>query len=181
MYLTFFRMYTNDLKECCEKFLDLDRRISNHYLLYGEAVQCFIIGLASFQLYRETNNPLWAERGRKRKNDMKTWAKEGSSWNFEHKLLLLEAEDEYSSGNLDCAKELYKNAIATAQAHKFVNDEALACELTAKFYQEIGDLPSSLNHYRLAHEKYCQWGAAAKAANLFAYINETFAGAVGRT
>lgn len=106
---------------------------------------------------------------------MRHWAVEGSSWNFEHKLKLMEAEEQFSIGDVKRAKESYTMAIELAQCRKFINDEALACELAAKFYFETGDLSSSLEHYRFAHEKYCEWGAVGKANQLFGLINETFA------
>lgn len=49
-----------------------------------------------------------------------------------------------------------------------------ACECAAKFYLEFGDRESSLNHFRLAHQKYTDWGAIAKAELLFAFANEQF-------
>jgi hypothetical protein len=52
----------------------------------------------------------------------------------------------------------------------------LACELAARFYLEIGDLPSALDHFLLSHEKYELWGAVGKAALLFAFVNDKFSG-----
>lgn len=117
---------------------------------------------------------MWLERGRKCKADMKLWAEQGSFWNFQHKLMLLEAEDHYSNGNFENAELSYKNAISSARSHKFMNDEALACELAARFYLGTGDLASSLAYFKLAHEKYICWGAFAKADRLFASINKKF-------
>ena len=111
----------------------------------------------------------------KRLQDMKLWNEQGDSWNFKHKLQLMEAEEHYSSGNLNLAKESYKNAIESSRLSKFVNDEALANELAGRFYLEIGDLVSSLEHFRLAHKNYNDWGAIGKAGHLFEYTNDTFA------
>lgn len=108
---------------------------------------------------------------------MKQWAQTGT-WNFEHKLHLMEAEEQFSHGLHETAKESYKCAILCARAHKFINDEAFACELTAKFYLNIGDLALSMEHFILAHEKYESWGAVAKAAALFASVNNKFADSV---
>lgn len=144
------------------------------FLYFGDSAQALIIGLVAFQVYRETGDAMWLERGRKCKSDMKLWAEHGSLWNFQHKLMLLEAEDHYSNGNFDNAELSYKNAISSARSHKFVNDEALACELAARFYSGAGDMVTSLAYFKLAHEKYICWGAFSKADRLFASINKKF-------
>ncbi|KAL3798700.1 hypothetical protein HJC23_004451 [Cyclotella cryptica] len=168
-------MLNNDsaIKEYAEEFFELDK--STWCLFSGSIVQTFIAGLAAFQLYRETQNSLWAERASNRKIEMKLWADQGSSWNFKQKLLLMDAEDHYCKGNYECAKKFYSDAIEYAQLHKFIIDEALACELAAKFYLHVGDLMASMEHFRLAHVKYINWGALAKAERLFAYTTEKFA------
>jgi tetratricopeptide (TPR) repeat protein len=118
---------------------------------------------------------VWEARAQDRILNIRLWAEQASAWNFKHKLLLMEAEVLYSYQDFEQAKELYKQAISSARSHKYINDEALSCELAAKFYFDIGDLESSLEYYKLAHEKYCLWGAGAKANQLFTRINETFA------
>jgi tetratricopeptide (TPR) repeat protein len=96
---------------------------------------------------------------------MKALSEQGCKWNFEQKLLLLTAEESFCLGDLAAAKESYKNAIAAAKNHKFLNDECFALEITANFYFETGDLQSSLEHLRQAYDKYNEWGAHAKAIN----------------
>jgi tetratricopeptide (TPR) repeat protein len=110
---------------------------------------------------------------------MKLWEEQGSSWNFQQKLQLMLAEEHYSIGNYNSAKENYNNAIHTARSHKFVNDEALSCELAARFYLETGNIPLALEHFNLAHKKYIDWGAVGKANSLFAYTSDTFASILG--
>lgn len=88
----------------------------------------------------------------------------------------MEAEEHYSSGNLILAKKSYKNAIESARLSRFVNDEALANELAGRFYLETGDLESSLEHFRLAHSNYIDWGAVGKASHLFDYTSNIFTG-----
>jgi tetratricopeptide (TPR) repeat protein len=106
---------------------------------------------------------------------MRLWDEQGSSWNFQHKLQLMQAEEYFSIGYFEQAKESYKNAIHAAGSHKFVNDEALACELAAGFYFETGDRASSLEHFHLAHKKYCDWGCVEKAERLLSSTMQTFA------
>lgn len=165
MYLVFILLKNGDLKEKCEKYFEIEAKIRSNWLLFYDSAHAFIAGLAAFQLFRRTGDNVWAERGRKCKQNMKHWA-DHCAWNFMHKLQLLEAEEYYCHGNLGCAREAYNTAIATACVHKFVNDEALANELAAKFYLNIGDPATSIFCYRHAHAKYEAWGATSKASKL---------------
>ena len=40
---------------------------------------------------------------------------------------------------------------------QFVHEEALACELAAYFYLEIGETNKAVEYCLLAHEKYQEW------------------------
>ena len=53
-----------------------------------------------------------------------------------------------------------------------------ACELAGKFYFNTGNLQISLEYFRIAHEKYDQWGSTKKADMLFQFITEKFSGAL---
>jgi hypothetical protein len=122
MYLSFF-LNIGNLKECCEAFMDSETKTSKVFLMFTDSVKTFIAGISAFRLFRETGDQTWLTRGRKHKELMKHWTTEGSEWNFKHKLNLMEAEDSYCQGNIDFAKEYYKEAIACARSHKFINDE----------------------------------------------------------
>jgi tetratricopeptide (TPR) repeat protein len=166
LYLDFV-FYQQNLKECCEQFHQ--KEIQSGCIVFHETAHAFIAGLASYQLYRETEDFFWYERGKKRLDDIKLWADRGAAWNFSHKLNLLEAEDSFSLGDFDSAKQSYQNAITASKAHKFDNDLSLSYELAAKFYLSIGELQTSLElleHFTLAHEAYCAWGALGKAQKL---------------
>ena len=89
-----------------------------------------------------------------------------SRWNFRHKRLLLEAEFHYTEGETAKAGESYDLAIAAAKDHKFLQDEALACELAAYFYKEQGNEPKSLEMFKQARDAYKKWGAVKKANSL---------------
>jgi hypothetical protein len=165
------------LTEYAEKFFQLKK--NSWFLYFGDAAQTFIVGLVAFQIYRETLDSIWLERGNQCVADMKLWAEQGSLWNFHQNLLLLVAEELYSDGSVENAQVSYINAIASARSHKFIHVEALSCELAGKFYLDTGNLTSSFEHFILAHEKYCEWGALAKANKLLAFINKTFSNALG--
>ena len=143
-------------------------------ILYTASAHRFILGLAAFRLYRKHSDFVWAERGRDCIKDVKVWAEQGSTWNFEQKLKLLEAEENYCLGDFDGAKISYQDAISAARMHKNLLDEALACELAADFYFQTGDASTSLKHYRIAREVYCKYGADGKANDLFSSIKDKF-------
>ena len=88
----------------------------------------------------------------------------------------MEAEDHYCIGNTEQAADAYNKAIASARAHKYINDEALACELAGKFFFDMNNLALSFEYSRLAHEKYFQWKADGKANQLLGLISAKFAG-----
>ncbi|MBE9039776.1 AAA family ATPase [Oscillatoriales cyanobacterium LEGE 11467] len=102
--------------------------------------------------------------------------------NFQHKLHLVEAERSRVLGEKLKAIELYDLAISGAKENQFVQDEALANELAAKFYLDWGFDPSRASGHRSAgpngKEKiarayileayycYARWGAKAKTDHL---------------
>ena len=165
-------LYHGDLRESCQKMFEME--CQSGMILYATSAHKFILGLAAFRLYRKTCDFVWAERGRACIHRLKVWNEEGSTWNFEQKLKMMEAEENFCLGNFEGAKTSYQDAISAARVHKNLSDEALACELAAKFYFKIGDLESSFKHYRLAHEVYSKYGASGKANKLFTYISEKF-------
>ncbi|MGB3264622.1 MAG: GAF domain-containing protein, partial [Microcoleus sp.] len=57
---------------------------------------------------------------------------------YQHKVELVEAEWRGVLGQKAEAMELYDRAIAGAKANEYLNEEALACELAAKFYLSWG-------------------------------------------
>jgi tetratricopeptide (TPR) repeat protein len=159
--------------ECLVAFLEAEMKDS--WLVFNNTYHAFLVGLASFKAYRDTCDNSWLKRGRERMGQMKLWSEQGSPLNFSHKLYLLEAEEQYSVGNIDAARELYKRSIQYAGKSKYVNEEALACELAGRFYFNIGEVSVSLDHFILAHERYQAWGAIGKANQLFGFISSSFA------
>ncbi|KAL7498737.1 hypothetical protein ACHAWT_006712, partial [Skeletonema menzelii] len=175
-YISFiFRSY-DDSKHYTEKYLGC---IVNTWanLLYAHAFHAFYIGLISFWLARKSGEgQQWHERGRRSKLALKKWA-ESSQWTFENKWYLLEAEEAYCNKDFDAAKLFYEKAISSAKQHKFVHEEALACELAAYFYVEIRDTEKAMEYFLLAHEKYHEWGAFGKCDSLSKFVKLLFTAA----
>lgn len=98
-------------------------------------------------------------------NRMKKWA-EHAPMNFLHKYYLIEAERHRVLGNYVDAMELYERAITLAKEHEYINEEALANELTAKFYIEWGKQKIAQTYLTDAYHGYVRWGALAKVDDL---------------
>ncbi|MEG4092637.1 AAA family ATPase [Microcoleus sp. Pol12B4] len=93
------------------------------------------------------------------------WAK-NAPMNYLHKWYLVEAERQRVLGNKAEAIEMYDRAIYGAKDNKFVNEEALANELAAKFYWEWGKEKLAQTYMIEAYYCYVQWGATAKVKDL---------------
>jgi PAS domain S-box-containing protein len=86
--------------------------------------------------------------------------------NFHHKFLLVEAERARVLGNYPEAREFYDRAIALAQNHKYLSEEAIAYELAGRFYSS-GDREHLARYYlQDARYAYRCWGAIAKVKHL---------------
>jgi diguanylate cyclase (GGDEF)-like protein/PAS domain S-box-containing protein len=107
-------------------------------------------------------------------HQMKKWAHH-APMNYLHKYLLVEAERARVLGKNHKAREYYHKAIALAQEHEYLQEEALAYELAAKFYQSRPE-ENQLAHYyfRNAYYAYQRWGANAKLRDLETRYAETF-------
>jgi hypothetical protein len=160
MYCSLILDLYEDTKLNAEKYFQY--RMAPWYLQAGYAQHSFYVGLVSFRIYRETKDRLWLDRGNYFKDRIQSWKEEGSVWNFEHKLYLVEAEKAYSYGDFGCAKILYEKAVTSARLHKFLNEEALALELAGNFYLFIGNKSAALQYFVWAREAYSTWNAFAK-------------------
>ncbi|WGD53154.1 AAA family ATPase [Bradyrhizobium sp. CB1650] len=86
--------------------------------------------------------------------------------NFEHRAALVGAEIARLEGRPLEAMDLYERAIASAHANGFVPNEALACELAARFYAARGFDQIAHLYLRNARQGYLRWGADGKVRQL---------------
>ena len=86
--------------------------------------------------------------------------------NYSHKWHLVEAEKHRVLGNKTEAIELYDRAIAGAKDNEFLQEEALANELAAKFYLDWGKEKVASSYMTDAYYGYARWGAKAKIDQL---------------
>ncbi len=83
-----------------------------------------------------------------------------------HKFHLVQAERSRVLEEHKQAREHYDKAIDLAHEHQYLNEEALAYELAARFYLDQGQTRLALYYLRDAHYAYRRWGAVAKVADL---------------
>jgi hypothetical protein len=88
LYLTFMLDgNVGAVRECAKKFME--HKKSTFFTLFSDTVHAFILGLAAFQISRESQEneaPQWLKIGRKCTSDMKLWAEQGCAWNFQHRV-----------------------------------------------------------------------------------------------
>eukprot|EP00984_Skeletonema_dohrnii_P012129 scaffold4880_cov173-Skeletonema_dohrnii-CCMP3373.AAC.2 len=84
---------------------------------------------------------------------------------------LLQAEEKFPQMDFEAAGVLYDAAILSSKEHKFLNEEALANELTGYFYLDTGMRIKSMHYFSQAFQKYSEWGALAKARMLVKYLD----------
>jgi PAS domain S-box-containing protein len=86
--------------------------------------------------------------------------------NYRHKFELVEAERHRVLGERLEAIELYDRAIAGAKENEYLNEEALANELAAKFYLNWGKEKIAQTYLIEAYYCYARWEAKAKVEDL---------------
>ncbi|MHC5739972.1 AAA family ATPase [Nostoc sp.] len=102
---------------------------------------------------------------------MKYWA-ENAPMNYQHKYDLVLAEKARVLGQTLAAMELYDVAIAGSKENGYIQDEALAYELAAKFYLALGRQEIARTYMTKAHYGYMCWGAIAKVKDLESKYSE---------
>jgi predicted ATPase/signal transduction histidine kinase/tRNA A-37 threonylcarbamoyl transferase component Bud32 len=96
---------------------------------------------------------------------LSSWA-ENVPMNHQHKVDLVAAEKCRVLGQKAEAIELYDKAITSAKENKFIQEEALANELAAKFYLSWGKEKFAAGYMQAAYYCYAKWGAKAKVIDL---------------
>ena len=134
----------------------------------ADLFQTFYQGVSAFRLARLEDDKAeeWKGVGNNAISQYQTWVKY-SEWNWENKLLLLEAELHVCDGELEMAKSKFKASIDSARRHRFVHEEGLASELLGTFLDESGEeAEESKRQFAHARSCYQKWGAFALADRL---------------
>ena len=101
----------------------------------------------------------------KNQRKMKKWARFSNDNHF-HKYMLVEAERARVKGKVPKAMEYYDIAIHHAQKNNYIQEQALANELAARFYLSLGRDIVARTYLIHAKKLYYQWGAIAKVNDL---------------
>jgi PAS domain S-box-containing protein len=105
------------------------------------------------------------EKVAKNQKSMELWAHH-APMNYLHKFQLVQAEIYRSLGQNYAAGDWYDRAIAGAKQNNFIQEEALAHELAAKFYLNWGREKVAAGYMQEAYYGYAHWGAKAKVQDL---------------
>lgn len=128
----------------------------------------FYDALARLAIYPESSAEVQAEIFKKvtaKQEEMKRWAYY-APMNYLHKYHLVEAEKARVLSQLLEAEEFYEQAIQGARENEYLQEEALAYELAAKFYLARGRGKFAQTYMKEAHYCYERWGARAKVKDL---------------
>ncbi|MEH2339977.1 trifunctional serine/threonine-protein kinase/ATP-binding protein/sensor histidine kinase [Nostoc sp.] len=96
---------------------------------------------------------------------LKKWA-HYAPMNHQHKFYLIEAERHRVLQQKNKAMELYDRSISLAKENGYIQEEALANELVAKLYLELGKEKVAQVYMQEAYYCYAKWGAKAKTDDL---------------
>ncbi|PJZ69662.1 serine/threonine protein kinase [Leptospira perolatii] len=116
---------------------------------------------ANYKVSSQEQKAKFIERIKKNQQKLKLLAVTAPE-NFEHKYLLVEAELarlEYKNWK---AGKTYEQAIHLAGRNEFWNDEALACELAARFWLSKSSIKVASLYLNDAYQRYGRWGAVQK-------------------
>jgi predicted ATPase/signal transduction histidine kinase/CheY-like chemotaxis protein/tRNA A-37 threonylcarbamoyl transferase component Bud32 len=143
---------------------------------YLDGVKAFLVvpvfyfydSLSQLAVYSSASNPQrehLLNRVIDNQEKIRHWA-DNAPMNFQHKYQLVEAEKFRILGNYWQAMESYDLAIAGAKEHGYIQEEALANELAARFYFVCGKEKIGQTYLTDAYYGYMRWGAREKVKDL---------------
>jgi predicted ATPase/signal transduction histidine kinase len=121
--------------------------------------------LAEYFHVPENQQHEYLEKLATNQKQMQLWA-EHAPMNYLHKWQLVEAEKCRVLGQNAEAIKLYDQAIQGANENEYIQEEALANELAAKFYLNWGKEKVAASYMQEAYYCYSHWGAKAKVEDL---------------
>jgi PAS domain S-box-containing protein len=147
------------------------RRLSQSpsYRLYFDAAEYCFYGALARAAYCQSapadERSRQFEMLRTHHNQLQTWAEDGPE-NIADRVALIGAEIARLDGRESEAEQLYEQAIRAARANGFVHNEALACEVAARFYamRSLNDIAGM--YLVRARDSYLRWGADGKVRQL---------------
>jgi len=175
--LSLFYFYVNKICLCYlfEAYSEAveEARLGDRYLNAATASPMVAIfhfydslcNLAIYSQARNSEKEVLLSRVAANQEKMLLWAEKAPT-NFQHKYDLVEAEKCRVLGQKTEAIELYDSAISGAKENEYIQEEALANELAAKFYFDWGKEKVAAGYMQEAYYCYARWGATAKVEDL---------------
>jgi predicted ATPase/signal transduction histidine kinase len=181
LYLTMFHLFRAILKfllgDVAESLLDIARAREHMRAIFCTVVEAILYfyealillstvpdSISGLSIHPLTNSES-QQRIAENQTKLKQWA-EYAPMNYLHKWQLVEAEKSRLLGLRAEAIDLYDQAIAGAQEHGYLQEEALANELAAKFYLDWGKEKIAAVYMQTAYYCYSRWGAKVKVQHL---------------
>ncbi|MEM9008826.1 MAG: AAA family ATPase, partial [Cyanobacteria bacterium P01_F01_bin.86] len=124
-----------------------------------------LIQLSQFTKATETESQTILSKVQHQQTQLQDWAAL-APMNHQHCWDLVEAERCRVLGQPYVAGDFYDRAIAGAKENKFIQEEALANELAARFYRDWGKEKVAAGYMQDAYYCYVRWGAKAKTDDL---------------
>jgi predicted ATPase/signal transduction histidine kinase/ActR/RegA family two-component response regulator len=143
-------------------------------LLWGAAGQFYLLDYSYYTaltvavLYDSGSadeQAVWRDLLTAHREQLREWA-ENYPPTFGDKYALVSAEVARLEGRDADAMRLYEQAIKSAREHGFVQNEALAYEVAARFYAARGVENIAHDYLRKARDCYLRWGALGKVQQL---------------
>lgn len=136
----------------------------------------FYLGLASYFIVRRGyfdngDAEKWQIIADNLTNEIKSLTEDDSKWNFQQKSFLLEAEQAFTTGDGGAAVALYDKAIEAARDHRFINEQALACECSALFHLDQGNIGEARKYLEQSKGLYEAWGAHRKVEDIVSLLS----------
>jgi predicted ATPase/GAF domain-containing protein len=130
-----------------------------------------LVRLAVYDSVSSGEQQIILERVQDNQAKMHCWATHAPN-NYLHKFYLVEGEKHRVQGAYVAAMDCYDSAIAIAEVNEYLNESALANELTAQLYLNWGKEKIAKTYITEAHYLYTIWGAIGKVLDLEAKYSQ---------
>jgi len=141
-----------------------DGSLGSAYIPLHHFYYCLSL-LALYHTASKTEQKKYLKKVKLLQKKMKHWAKHAPD-NYLHKYQLVEAEKARVLGQNETAIQYYQKAIQAARAAQYIQEEALANELSAEFYFSSNQEDLAREHLMNAYYGYTNWGAVAKVKDI---------------
>jgi signal transduction histidine kinase/GAF domain-containing protein len=162
LYLMGYIPESREALQCAEKYLDT---VTGSISIPTFAFYDYLVRVASCLNLDASDKSTVLKTLKSKKSSMKKWAIHAPD-NYQHKYCLMEAEYCRILDGSFQAIEWYDLAIAGAKENNYLQEEALANELAAKFCLESGKEKFAGCYMQEAYYCYARWGAKAKVSDL---------------